>query len=101
RGLYRADLHEAVPALRRLPPHSVIGLASGRLAPADALVLALETPGLDLRPLVFNPARAWPFPRTTQPVLLRQSVWPQGYSVPSLLGSYALRPALLPVDLYG
>jgi len=98
RGLYRADLHEAAPALRRLPPRSVVGLASGTLAPADALALALETPGLDLRPLVFNPAHAWPFPRTMQPVLLRQSVWPQGFGIPSLLGSYALQPALLPVD---
>jgi 4-amino-4-deoxy-L-arabinose transferase-like glycosyltransferase len=98
RGLYRADLHVAAPALRRLPPHRVIGLASGTLAPADALALALETPGLDLRPLVFNPAHAWPFPRTTQPVLLRQSVWPHGFGVPSLLGSYAVQPALLPVE---
>jgi hypothetical protein len=98
RGLYRADLHEAVPALRRLPPHSTIGLASGTLAPADALALALETPGLGLRPLVFNPSHAWPFPRTTQPVLLRQSVWPHGFGIPSLLGSYALEPALLSVE---
>jgi 4-amino-4-deoxy-L-arabinose transferase-like glycosyltransferase len=98
RGLYRADLHEAAPALRRLPPHSVIGLASGALAPADALALALETPGLDLRPVVFNPGRAWPFPHTTQPVLLRQSVWPLGFSLPPLLASYALQPALLTVD---
>ena len=98
RALYRADLHEAAPALRRLPPHTVLGLASGALRPADALALGLETPGLDLRPVVFNPDRAWPFPGTTTPVLLRQTVWPTGYGQPDLLGAFALQPALLPAS---
>jgi 4-amino-4-deoxy-L-arabinose transferase-like glycosyltransferase len=95
RFLYRADLHDAAPALRRLPPHSDLGLASATLQPADALALMLETPGLGLQPRVFAPARAWPFPAETVPVLLRESAWPIDFGQAPLAGDYALRPASL------
>jgi hypothetical protein len=91
RLLYRADLHEAAAALRRLPPDSDLGLASGTLHPADALALALDTPGLDLRPRVFTPGRAWPFPDQSVPVLLRQSAGPVGFGQPPLAEDFELR----------
>ncbi len=78
RRLYRADLHAAAPALRRLPEGSPLGLASSNLHPADALALALETPGRNLQPRVFNPARAWLEPLGDWPVLLRVSSPTQG-----------------------
>lgn len=73
RRLYRADLHEAAPALRALPAGSAVGLASYNLHPADPLALALETEGRALQPRVFNPARAWLMPAADWPVLLRSS----------------------------
>ena len=96
RTLYRADLHDAAPALRRLPPNSDLGLASSTLQPADALALMLETPGLGLRPRVFTPGRAWPFPAEAVPVLLRNSVWPVDFGQAPLTADYALRPSTLP-----
>lgn len=95
RYLYRADLHAAAPALRVLPPGSDLALASRMLHPADALALALETPGLDLRPRVFSPERAWVFPEDDVPVLLRASAGGGAFG-PALDGQeYALVPARL------
>lgn len=95
RLLYRADLHEAAALLRTLPPHSDLGLSSATLHPADALALALDTPGLDLHPRVFTPARAWPFPDQSLPVLLLQSAEPLGFGQPPLTADYELRQSSL------
>ncbi len=95
RLLYRADLHEAAPALRQLPPHTVLGLASATLHPADALALALDTPGLDLQPRVFTPARAWPFPDQARPVLLLGSAGSLAFGQPPLAGDFELRASSL------
>jgi hypothetical protein len=96
RLLYRADLHAAGPALRALPAGSALALGSPALHPADALALGLETPGQDLRPRVFSPARAWLFPMEDVPALLPAAAgespvageWPEGEP-------YVLRPARL------
>ena len=96
RALYRADLHAAATVLRHLPPHTDLGLASATLSPDDALALALDTPGLDLRPRVFTPARAWPFPDQRLPVLLRGSAGPMGFGQPPLTGDFELRQSGLP-----
>jgi 4-amino-4-deoxy-L-arabinose transferase-like glycosyltransferase len=95
RLLYRADLHEAAAALRQLPPHSDLGLASATLHPADALALALDTPGLDLRPRVFTPARAWPFPDQARTVLLLGSAGPLAFGQPPLARDFELRASSL------
>ena len=88
RYLYRADLHAAAPALRTLPPGSDLAFTSRTLHPADALALALETPGLDLRPRVFSPERAWLFPERDLPVLHRASAEPAAFGT-SLHGELA------------
>ena len=98
RQLYRADLHKAAAALRRLPPHSDLGLASLTLHPADALALALDTPGLDLRPRVFMPGRAWPFPDQSRPVLLLGSAGSPGLGLPPVAGDFELRLSGLPAQ---
>jgi len=98
RQLYRADLHEAAAALRRLPPHSDLGLASLTLHPADALALALDTPGLDLRPRVFTPGRAWPFPDQSRPVLLLSAAGSPGLGLPPAAGDFELRLSGLPAQ---
>jgi hypothetical protein len=98
RSLYRADLHEAAAALRRLPPASDLGLASATLHPADALALSLDTPGLDLRPRVFTPSRAWPFPNQPLRVLLLRSAGPLGFGQPALGGDFELRNSSLPAQ---
>jgi len=95
RLLYRADLHEAGAALRRLPPGSDLGLATEALHPADALALGLDTPGLDLRPRVFSPAWAWMFPDQSVPLLLLGSALPVGLGQPAPAGDFELRPASL------
>jgi hypothetical protein len=95
RYLYRADLHDAAPALRALPPGSDLALASRSLHPADALALGLDTPGLDLRPRAFSPERAWLFPDREARVLLRDSAG-SGPFGPGLEGEvYALKPTRL------
>jgi hypothetical protein len=95
RYLYRADLHAAAPALRALSPGSDLALTSRTLHPADALALGLETPGLDLRPRVFSPERAWLFPGGDEPVLLRASAGESAFG-PALEGpEYALVPTRL------
>jgi hypothetical protein len=96
RVLYRADLHAAAPALRQLPPHTVLGLASAALHPADALALELDTPGLDLQPRVFTPARAWPFPDQSQPVLLLGSAGAVAFGQPPVSSDFQLRSSSLP-----
>jgi len=88
RYLYRADLHEAGPALRLLPPGSDLALTSRTLHPADAVALALETPILDLHPRVFSPERAWLYPEQEALVLLRASAEPAAFG-PSLDGEPA------------
>jgi hypothetical protein len=98
RQLYRADLHEAAAALRRLPLHSDLGLASLTLHPADALALALDTPGLDLRPRVFTPGRVWPFPDQSRPVLLLGAAGPPGLGLPATDGDFELRLSELPAQ---
>jgi len=95
RLLYRADLHEAAAALRRLPAGGDLGLASEALHPADALALALDTPGLDLHPRVFSPARAWVFPGQSVPLLLLGSALPVGLGQAAPAGDYELRPSSL------
>jgi hypothetical protein len=96
RYLYRADLHDAAPALRALPPGSDLALTSRTLHPADAVALALETPGQDLRARVFSPQRAWMFPAGDAPVLLRESAGPAAFG-PALDGEpAALSVARLP-----
>jgi 4-amino-4-deoxy-L-arabinose transferase-like glycosyltransferase len=91
RLLYRADLHEAAAALRRLPLGSDLALASASLQPADALALALDTPGLDLNPRVFTPSHAWMFPNQPLKVLLLQSAGPLGFGQPPPGGEFELR----------
>jgi 4-amino-4-deoxy-L-arabinose transferase-like glycosyltransferase len=95
RLLYRADLHEAAAALRRLPAGSTLGLSSESLHPVDALALALDTPGLNLHTPVFVPARAWVFPNQSTPLLLLGSALPVGLGQPPPAGDYELRPASL------
>jgi hypothetical protein len=96
RRLYRADLHEAGPALRALPQGSDLGMTAYNLHPADPLALALETDGRDLQPRVFNPAWAWPQPAGEWPVLLRASAPAEGaFGQTPLVGAYALVPSRL------
>jgi hypothetical protein len=90
RRLYRADLHAAAPALRRLPPGSDLALASPALHPADALALQLDTPGLHLRPRAFTPAWAWPFPDRDVPVLLRAEAGPTRFGPTPAPGGFWL-----------
>jgi hypothetical protein len=96
RLLYRADLHDAAPALRALPAGSDLALGSPALHAADALALALETPGRDLRPRVYVPARAWLFPAEDVPALLPAAAGAGPFaSAPPEGASYVLRPARL------
>lgn len=80
RYLYRAELHEAAAALRALPPHSDLALASPALHPADPLAVALDTPGLDLAVRVFTPGWAWLYPAGEAPVLLSQWAAPSRFA---------------------
>ena len=96
RALYRADLHEAAPALRRLPPGSDLALVSPSLQPADVLALALETPGRNLQARVFTPARAWLFPDRAVPVLMLDTAWPLGFDQAPLNLPFDLRSSSLP-----
>ena len=59
------------------------------------LALALDTPGLDLHPRVFSPARAWLFPDQSVPLLLLGSALPVGLGQPPPAGDYELRPSNL------
>ncbi|MCC6188605.1 MAG: glycosyltransferase family 39 protein [Anaerolineales bacterium] len=98
RFLYRADLHAAGPALRALPAGADLALASLALHPADALALKLETPGLDLQPRTFSPARAWLFPAREARVLLRASAGASPFAPAALDGApFALRSTRLAV----
>jgi hypothetical protein len=96
RYLYRAELHEAAQALRALPREPErLALASRDLHQADVAALQLDTPGLNLQPRLFNPARAWLFPNQIGTALLRQSAPTNGeFGQPVLETPYALVPTL-------
>jgi len=95
RYLYRAELHEAAAALRALPPHSDLAVASPALHLADALAVGLETPGLDLRPRIFTPGWVWVYPAGEAPVLLSLYAYPSRFTQLPAGAGYALEPAPL------
>jgi hypothetical protein len=95
RYLYRAELHEAAPTLRALPPHTALGLASPTLHPADALAISLDTPGLDLRPRTFTPGWAWVYPGGEGPVLLSAYALPSRFTPLPADSAYTLQAAPL------
>jgi len=93
RYLYRADLHEAAAWLKSQPFARDLALSSRELNQDDVTALQLETPGLGLRPRLFDPGRALVYPAGVgRQIVLRQSAsernaliqnWPPAFTAES------------------